>query len=112
MVLPGALEQIVDNLVDNALAVAPHGSTISIRLSGDEGRARVVVVDQGPGMPPDQRVRALDRFWRGPDQGSDGSGLGLAIVDRLARASGGRVFLQDAPSGGLAVSVDLPLAPT
>jgi signal transduction histidine kinase len=63
-------------------------------------------------MPADQRVRALDRFWRGPDRGEPGSGLGLAIVDRLVRASGGGVRLDEAASGGLAVVVDLPLATT
>ncbi len=100
---PGRLEQVLDNLLSNALEVAPSGTAVRItgRRTGD--RIELAVLDAGPGMTPDQRARAFDRFWR--PQGSDGdggSGLGLAIVQRLVTADGGTVELDQSPEGGLA----------
>jgi signal transduction histidine kinase len=70
------------------------------------------VRDAGPGIPPEQRARAFDRFWRGGATRRDGAGfgLGLAIVRELIAADGGEVELGDAPEGGLAVVFRLPLA--
>lgn len=96
----GALEQILDNLLANALEVAPAGSTITVRAHGAHGSIEIHVLDEGPGMPEEARVRAFDRFWRGDGTGT-GSGLGLAIVRQLARASGGDASLDLAPGGGL-----------
>ncbi len=100
---PGRLEQVLDNLLSNALEVAPSGTAVRItgRRIGD--RIELAVLDAGPGMTPDQRARAFDRFWR--PQGADGdggSGLGLAIVQRLVTADGGTVELDRSPEGGLA----------
>ncbi|MEV4704823.1 ATP-binding protein [Actinoplanes sp. NPDC049316] len=104
----GALEQVLDNLIANALRVAPPGSTVSIdrRLHRD-GAATVHVIYQGPGMSVTDRRRAFDRFWRAPDAADDGSGLGLAIVERLVRASGGRINLEQAPGSGVDATVRL-----
>ncbi|MEV4642035.1 HAMP domain-containing sensor histidine kinase [Actinoplanes sp. NPDC049548] len=104
----GALEQVLDNLLANALRVAPPGSTLTIdrRLDGD-GMAAVHVIDQGPGMSPADRRRAFDRFWRAPGSADDGSGLGLAIVERLIRASGGQISLEQAPGTGLDAGIRL-----
>jgi signal transduction histidine kinase len=63
------------------------------------------VLDQGPGMPPDERREALNRFWR--KRGTDGSGLGLAIVSRLVQASEAHIALEEAPGGGLDAVVAL-----
>lgn len=106
---PGALEQILDNLVDNALGVAPAGSTvrISIRDGAAAGTVELHVVDQGPGLSDEQRARALDRFWRGPTAEPGGTGLGLAIVAQLAGRCGGRVELQAAETGGVDAVVTL-----
>ena len=65
--------------------------------------------DDGPGLPPEARERAFDRFWRGSE---GGSGLGLAIVRRLVEADDGSVALDAAASGGLVVSIVLPVAAT
>ena len=92
--LEGALEQIIDNYVDNALTVAPEHSTIEIY--GFKRGAEVVidVLDQGPGLTVEQQERAFDRFWRGPNtENAMGTGLGLTIVRQLAVASGGSAML-------------------
>lgn len=102
--IPGALEQIIDNLIANALRVSPPGTTITLaRAPG----AELHVIDQGPGMPHADRERAFDRFWRAPDSHNDGTGLGLPIVRHLVHASGGEITLDAAPGGGLDAHVRL-----
>jgi signal transduction histidine kinase len=97
----GALEQVLDNLLANALGVAPAGSRIQLAFRQVGGWVELHVTDQGPGMPAEQRARAFDRFWRGPAGERDGSGLGLAIVRQLLEASGGTAELRPSPGGGL-----------
>jgi signal transduction histidine kinase len=108
--VPGRLEQVLDNLVSNALDVAPPGTRVVLAARCDGDSMRLEVRDGGPGMPPEQRERAFDRFWRARTdrRGVGGFGLGLAIVGRLVAADGGTVELEDAPEGGLAVVVVLP----
>lgn len=106
---PGSLDQILDNLLDNALGVAPVDSAIEVAVFAEDREVEVSVRDHGPGLSAQDRGRATDRFWRAPDADPGGSGLGLAIVDQLARGSGGSVRL-DAPveGTGLVVTVRLP----
>ena len=99
LAVPGAVDQIVDNYVDNALEVVPEGTRIVVRVRPESSGVVLTVDDQGPGMPPESRDRAFDRFWRGRQDGS-GSGLGLAIVSSLAGAGGGSVWLDASPLGG------------
>ncbi|MGW2320387.1 sensor histidine kinase [Streptomyces sp. NPDC001680] len=110
----GALEQIIDNLLSNALRVSPPGTTITLATVGapaDSGRTASLVelhvTDQGPGMSETDRKRAFDRFWRAADAHHDGTGLGLPMVQRLTLASGGEVTLEAAPGGGLDAVVRL-----
>ena len=86
--VPGAIEQILDNLLDNAIGVAPAGSTVDVTVIGGTTVHRLVVADHGPGLSDDDKDRATRRFWRG-DTSRPGSGLGLAIATSLATASGG-----------------------
>ncbi|MEW2395850.1 HAMP domain-containing sensor histidine kinase [Streptomyces sp. NPDC046862] len=129
LAVPGAVEQILDNLLSNALRVSPPASTVFIDLRRPTpherrfahafphhralgpGRVQLHVMDEGPGMTEEQRRRAFDRFWRAPDAPKGGTGLGLALVQRLAHASGGEAVLRPAPSGGLDAVVRLPCAP-
>jgi signal transduction histidine kinase len=104
---PGHVEQVLDNLVANALDVAPTGTAITLTADAADRWAELHVTDEGPGMSPAQRERAFDRFWRDRD-GQEGFGLGLAIVERLVTADGGEVELRLAPSGGVDAVVRLP----
>lgn len=100
VVLEGALEQIVDNFIDNALTATPEGSSIMIDVHRAAGHVLVDVIDDGPGLSDDQRRLAFERFWRGPTkENSPGTGLGLAIVRQLAVASGGTAELLARPDG-------------
>ncbi|UXY28238.1 sensor histidine kinase [Streptomyces sp. HUAS TT20] len=111
--IPDALEQIIDNLLSNALRVSPPHTTITLATAWANGAPATVelhVIDQGPGMTENQRRRAFDRFWRANDADHEGTGLGLPIVKQLARASGGEVSLRAAPGGGLDAVVRLRTA--
>lgn len=102
---PGALEQILDNLLANALRAAPTASTITVHRNTTSSPTgdlvEIHIIDDGPGMPPADRMRAFDRFWRAPNAHDDGSGLGLTLVAQLTRVSGGHIQLDTAPRGGL-----------
>ena len=106
-----ALRTLIDNLVDNALRYTPSGS-VTVRVGREEGSAVLEVEDTGPGIPPAERGRVFDRFYRSEAATEGGTGLGLAIVKRIAERHGGRAELLDARQGtGLRVRVALPLAP-
>lgn len=107
--VPNAVEQIVDNYIDNALAVSPADSIIVVHVQVAGSEAVLHVMDQGPGLSPDECVRAFDRFWRAQSD-KNGSGLGLAIVAQLARASGGKAELAPRVNGGLDASATFDIA--
>jgi signal transduction histidine kinase len=93
------LEQVLDNLLANALAVAPRGSSVEVVWTDDV----LHVLDRGPGMADEQLRQAFDRFWRGSS--GEGSGLGLAIVRRLVEADGGSVELHRRDDGGIDAAI-------
>jgi signal transduction histidine kinase len=95
----GRVRQVLDNLLANAIEVAPAGSAVTIRADGKE----LHVVDAGPGLSEDERVRAFDRFWTKGKRG--GSGLGLAIARRLVELDGGTIELRPAEGGGTDAAV-------
>jgi signal transduction histidine kinase len=101
----GQLEQILDNLIANALDALDAGGVVAIRASLADDRVKVIVADNGPGMTTAQKQVALRRFATNSGRGT---GLGLAIVDRLAVSSGGSAMLSDTEGGGLTVTIDLP----
>ncbi len=107
---PGALEQVLDNLLSNALAVSPSGSKVVVEAHGVDDAVELHVTDGGPGMTREQRRRAFDRFWRAGPPGT-GTGLGLAVVHRLVTADGGTIELREAPGGGLDAAVRLLRGP-
>ncbi|MDQ2874292.1 MAG: HAMP domain-containing histidine kinase [Actinomycetota bacterium] len=102
----GYLEQILDNLIANAVDAAGEGDHVTANVTITQQRARVTVSDDGPGMSQAEMDRAFRRFAA---SGTGGSGLGLAIVHRLASSSGGSAGLTRTEGGGLTVTVDLPL---
>ncbi|MET1000702.1 MAG: ATP-binding protein [Acidimicrobiia bacterium] len=91
--VPGAVAQVLDNLLANALDAAPPTSDVVVRVTRADGFVELHVVDSGQGLSADERLRAFDRFWRAPGAESGGTGLGLAIVAQLAAASGGDAAL-------------------
>lgn len=104
------LTQVCRNVLDNAARHAT--SVIVVTLRAREGRAILLVDDDGPGIAPGDRERAFDRFVRldpSRDRESGGAGLGLAIVREIVRAHGGRVSVETSPRGGARFLVDLPL---
>lgn len=113
---PGQIGRVVLNLLSNAFKFTPAGGTVRVTLTGDapEGDARLVVADSGPGVPESMRDAVFERFHQvegGPGRAFGGTGLGLAIVREFVELHGGTVRLEDAPEGGAAFVVDLPLAP-
>ncbi len=109
MALDGALEQILDNLVANALEASPDRTTITVDVATGPTALTLTVDDQGPGMTDEQILRAKDRFWRAPDAHPGGTGLGLAIIEQLTRQSGGALHLARNGDGGLRATITLPL---
>jgi two-component system OmpR family sensor kinase len=107
---PGAVETLVEVLVDNAIRYTTSGGII-VRAVRDGADARIEVEDTGPGIPVEERERVFDRFYRGAGAPEGGSGLGLAIAHRLAEAHGGRIELAAAGrGGGLLARVRWPLS--
>lgn len=102
------LNQILDNLIDNALSYAP--GPVRMEVGRREGRALVAVEDRGPGIPEAERARVLERFYRGRGTAPGGSGLGLAIVRDLAGRWDGEVAVLAAKSGGTRIEVSFPAA--
>ncbi|MFI5912327.1 sensor histidine kinase [Dactylosporangium sp. NPDC051541] len=103
---PGLLQRVVANLVANALAAAPH-----VRVTGEAAgeRVRLRVIDDGPGVPPNDLARVFAPFQRLGDRENDkGVGLGLAIVRGFVEAMGGTVEASETPGGGLTMTVELP----
>ncbi|WP_316155689.1 sensor histidine kinase [Cupriavidus sp. BIC8F] len=96
-----ALRILLTNLLDNALAYIPAGSRIDVLVgrSADGRAVELVVSDNGPGIPAEERARVFDRFYRVADAPTGGSGLGLAIVAEIAQSHGARVVLEDAGPG-------------
>jgi signal transduction histidine kinase len=108
--LPGGLEQILDNLLANAVRAAPPGSTVTISWHSSEAGWELHVTDEGPGLTADERTRAMDPFWRAPNAPKGGTGLGLALVRQLAEAAGGQAELRPAAGPGTDAVVGLPSA--
>jgi signal transduction histidine kinase len=105
----GAIETVLDAVLDNAVKFAPPGSAISVRTASVNGRVEIAVRDTGPGMAAEELERATGRFWRSPAQNNtEGSGLGLAIAARTLEVAGGELALELPSGGGLRVVARFP----
>ena len=109
MVDRSMVERIVDNLLENAAKHTPGDVAIRVRSVPAATGAEIVVEDDGPGVPPDQRERLFRPFERGSsaNEQSPGVGLGLSLVSRFAELHGGRAWVDEAPGGGAAFHVIL-----
>jgi two-component system phosphate regulon sensor histidine kinase PhoR len=109
------LEEILKNLVENAINYAPEGSEIRLEAACRDRRYEVAVVDEGPGIPPADLARVFERFYRvdkARSRESGGTGLGLAIVKHLVERLGGHVYAANRPEGGARFTVVLPCGET
>jgi signal transduction histidine kinase len=106
-----ALRQIVLNLLDNAMKYGPAHQTVTVETSVVDGRARIVVTDEGEGIPRRERERVWDSFYRLERHANSsvaGSGIGLFVVRELARLLGGDAWIEDGTTPGARVVVELP----
>jgi signal transduction histidine kinase len=109
---PGRVEQILGNLLSNALRYTPGGGRVELALSCSAGLARLTVHDSGPGIPPEALPQIFERFYRADrarSRAEGGSGLGLAIARRLAEAHGGSLTAENHPEGGAVFTLELPV---
>jgi signal transduction histidine kinase len=106
------LEQVLDNLVENALKYGPAGGAPEIEVASADGYARISVVDHGVGIPEAERERIFERFYRASnaqDVTDTGLGLGLYICRRIVDEHAGRIRHDETPGGGSTFVIDLPL---
>jgi signal transduction histidine kinase len=105
------VEQIIGNLLSNAIRFSPAGSKINLTLEQDSNNFILTVLDHGDGIPPDALPNIFDRFYRGDSSRSrsqGGTGLGLNIASQLADAHGGKIIAGNHKQGGAQFSVVLP----
>lgn len=106
-----AVDRVLTNLVDNAAKYSPVGTTIRVRVQGTDETVELIVDDEGPGIPEQERDQVFSRFFRGRGDAvvrTRGAGLGLAIVTEFASSMGGEVSADAAPSGGARFLVTYP----
>lgn len=108
--VPWLLQELMGNILDNAIIYTPPEGTVTVRTGERAGRAFFEVEDSGPGIPEDQAERIFERFYRLPDSVGDGCGLGLAIVRDIALAHGAEVRIRKPGPAGAVVLVEFPMA--
>ena len=105
------LQQVLNNLVGNAIQHTPTGTAINVTVEATASTVRIHVADHGPGIPAEDLLRVFDRFWRadaGRSRAQGGSGLGLAIVQAIVHAHHGTVNVSSTQGTGTTVTVTLP----
>ena len=112
---PKRIEQVLTNLVNNGVKYSPDGGEVCLRVREDQsaGAAEVAVIDQGIGIPADQRARIFGRFARADnarERGITGTGLGLYLSRELVERQGGRIWFESQEGHGTTFHVSLPLA--
>ncbi len=102
------IEQVLVNLLDNAVKHTPPGSPINILTTATDQAVTVEVADRGPGLPPGEEHKVFEKFYRAEPGDGRGTGLGLSICRGIVRAHGGRIWAQNLPEGGVAFLFTLP----
>jgi two-component system sensor histidine kinase TctE len=106
---PSLLDDLLSNLVDNALKYTAAGGSVTAMAGRHNGKPFLAVEDTGPGIPESERQRVRQRFYRLPNSPGHGSGLGLAIVDEIARLYGASMIIATGAKGvGTKVLIQFP----
>ncbi|WP_437678878.1 sensor histidine kinase [Sorangium sp. So ce131] len=103
------IEQVLINLLENALKYSPAGSPIAIWGFTEEDVAVLEIQDRGPGLSPGDEEAVFQKFYRGRGQARRGVGLGLTICRGIVTAHGGRITAENRPQGGALFRVTLPI---
>ncbi len=107
----GRIQQVLVNLIGNAIAYGREEGRVTLSILPGNGETILSVIDDGPGIPPGDRERVFERFYRldrARSRDSGGTGLGLAIVKHIALAHNGRVWVEETPGGGATFCIALP----
>lgn len=113
MVDPQRFQQVIGNLIDNALRFAPGASSIDLSIHRTDDHVELIVADEGPGIPENELPHIFDRFWRGEKsraRSTGGAGLGLSIARRLVEAQGGKIEGRNRSPHGFEALISLPLS--
>jgi two-component system sensor histidine kinase KdpD len=107
------VEQVLFNLVDNALKYSPPDSPVDIRVSAEEDEVKIEVADRGPGLTAEETRAVFEKLYRGSASAgmARGAGLGLAIAQAMVQAHGGKIWATNRPGGGAVFAFNLPLEP-
>lgn len=108
------MQELFDNLIDNAIKYNVHGGEIEVSVQRDKAAALIRIRDTGVGIPAEAQGRVFERFYRvdaGRSKAVGGTGLGLAIVKHIVLGQGGSIDLSSTPGGGTVITVKLPMAP-
>ena len=107
------IDQVLTNLIENALRYTPAGSPIEIVAETLEAEVRLSVADRGPGIPVNDLERIFDKFYRvrGRVRAMSGTGIGLSVCRGLMEAHGGRIWAENRQGGGTSICLALPLHP-
>ena len=105
---PARVSQIVGNLVGNAIKFTPEQGSVKLRATPDDKNVVFQVVDDGPGIPPDNMSHLFDNFWQARTSDRRGVGLGLAIAKGLVEAHGGKIWVESKVDEGSTFSFSLP----
>ena len=109
---PQRFQQVIGNLIDNAIRYTPKGSTIKLSIKKVGQTIELWVADEGQGIPEDELKHVFDRFWRGEKsraRSTGGAGLGLSIARQLVEAQGGQIWARNHSPRGFEVIISLPI---
>lgn len=109
----GYLEQVLDNLLDNAIRYSPDGGEVKVLVRAEDGVVRVTVADQGMGMPPETIANLFKRYYRSEGARrveAGGMGIGSYIAREMVALHGGRILVESEEGRGSSFTVELPLA--
>ncbi len=104
----GLIEQVLQNIIQNALQYTPENSVINIAVEQIPGACRIVVSDNGPGFPDDALQAVFEKFYRLPQANTGGTGLGLSIAKGFTEAHKGAIHLENKPGGGAKFTIEIP----